>query len=252
MTGPVPPGPFQRRGGAAGDRPDPAALAAVARNWDRRAPGYHRYYQSYPELARDRWRDLFAAAIGELLNRSERPLRVLDVGSGTGFVATVLAELGHQVTAVDGSERMLEHAHAEASRRGVTVDWRLGDAHQPPGADFDLVTARYVLWTLPAPATAVTAWAGALRPGGAILIADGRWHGVRQLLATPRLIPGAVRDYLAMGRTLPHFAGVTAAQTSSLLRSAGFRHPRTFDQLLGAEVRPHGTDVFVLGAVAGH
>lgn len=36
------------------------------------------------------------------------PARVLDVGTGTGFVARIAAELGHHVTAIDASQAMLD------------------------------------------------------------------------------------------------------------------------------------------------
>jgi SAM-dependent methyltransferase len=51
----------------------------------------------------------------------------------------------------------------------------LGDAADPPlePGSYDMVFARHVLWTLP-PA-AVQKWVALLRPGGRLLLVEGRW-----------------------------------------------------------------------------
>lgn len=228
--------------------PDPAAVAAVAGTWDGRAERYDRYYRTRAAAGRDAWRELYRAAVRALLPADRRPLRILDVGTGTGFAAVLLAELGHQVTGVDLSPQMLGRARAEAQRRGVAVRWRRGDGHAPPGTDYDLVTCRCVLWTLPAPKVALAAWAGSLRPGGAVLVADGLWHTPRQMLHPSRLLRAA-QDYLAMGRGLPYWRGITAGQAVALLREAGFDQPQRFERLLPRAARGDSRDFFVIGAV---
>src|SRR4051812_42219868 len=50
------------------------------------------------------------------------PLRVLDVGAGTGRDAAALAALGHEVTAVDPSRKMLRLARALHS--DVDIAWK--------------------------------------------------------------------------------------------------------------------------------
>ena len=44
-----------------------------------------------------------------------RPLRILDVGTGTGFFAILMARLGHRVTGIDLTPAMLEEASATAA-----------------------------------------------------------------------------------------------------------------------------------------
>jgi 2-polyprenyl-3-methyl-5-hydroxy-6-metoxy-1,4-benzoquinol methylase len=45
------------------------------------------------------------------------PLRVLDVGAGTGSMSLLAAELGHEVTALDLSASMLHRAKEKARRQ---------------------------------------------------------------------------------------------------------------------------------------
>jgi SAM-dependent methyltransferase len=56
----------------------------------------------------------------------------------------------------------------------------VGDAADPrgrPGA-YDVVLARHLLWALPDAAAAVTRWMRLLRPGGRMVLVEGRcWTG---------------------------------------------------------------------------
>lgn len=90
--------------------------------------------------------------------------RILDVGTGTGFVARIAAELGHAVTAIDLSEAML--TASTASDPGISFS--VGDAVDPPFApsSFDVVISRSLLWTLREPERAFANWYTLLTPGG--------------------------------------------------------------------------------------
>jgi len=48
--------------------------------------------------------------------------RVLDVGSGTGFVALAAARLGLQVTAADISSGMLQRLQAAADKERLSIE----------------------------------------------------------------------------------------------------------------------------------
>ncbi|MFI9385855.1 class I SAM-dependent methyltransferase [Kutzneria sp. NPDC052558] len=96
--------------------------------------------------------------------------RIADLGCGTGSVSALFTEAGHKVCGVDQSPRMLEIA---ASKGGA--EFILGDAADPPltPKSFDVVFTRHVLWTLPA--EAVGRWVELLRPGGRLVLVEGRW-----------------------------------------------------------------------------
>ncbi|MEO6999180.1 MAG: methyltransferase domain-containing protein, partial [Terracoccus sp.] len=39
----------------------------------------------------------------------------------------------------------------------------------------DVVVCRHVLWALPEPVSALRLWSGLLRPGGRLVLVEGRW-----------------------------------------------------------------------------
>jgi SAM-dependent methyltransferase len=69
---------------------------------------------------------------GERLDALLRPRgveSVLDVACGGGLQSIALAELGYRVTGVDVSPGMIAEGRRNAARRGVSVEWVLGDWH---------------------------------------------------------------------------------------------------------------------------
>lgn len=80
-----------------------------------------------------------------------RDRRVLDVGTGTGRAALLLASAGAEVTAVDASEAMLQIARARAAEEGIGVTFLHGDAHALgfPDRSFDVAISLRVLMHTP-------------------------------------------------------------------------------------------------------
>ncbi|GLY40964.1 SAM-dependent methyltransferase [Amycolatopsis sp. NBRC 101858] len=100
--------------------------------------------------------------------------KVVDLGCGTGSLAVLLAEAGHDVCGVDLSSCMLDVARKKAA--GLDIDFRQGDAADPPTTrTYDVVLVRHVLWALPDPAGTVARWFGLLGPGGRLILVEGRW-----------------------------------------------------------------------------
>lgn len=121
------------------------------------------------------WRRLVAAILGDPSHAEVPRRRVLDVGTGTGVLALLAAELGHEVAGVDLSEAMLAEAQRKAMGAGLAVDWRVADAEDLPGdlAGFDAVISRHLMWTLPHPERALAGWRAVARPGGLVAVIDG-------------------------------------------------------------------------------
>ncbi|MFO0687709.1 MAG: metalloregulator ArsR/SmtB family transcription factor [Myxococcota bacterium] len=110
------------------------------------------------------------------------PLRVADIGTGTGVLALELARLGLDVVGIDRSEAMLETARQkwqlEAANARGSIELRPGDAHALPLADasVDAAFAHMVLHSLEDPERAVREMARVVRPGGRVVLVDFLAH----------------------------------------------------------------------------
>jgi 2-polyprenyl-6-hydroxyphenyl methylase/3-demethylubiquinone-9 3-methyltransferase len=95
-----------------------------------------------------------------------KPVSVLDMGCGAGFLSNHLADLGHVVTGVDQAPDSL--AVAARHDRTRSVDYRAGDVYSLPFADgrFDVVCAMDLLEHLEDPERAVAEAARLLAPSG--------------------------------------------------------------------------------------
>ena len=125
----------------------------------------HNSYSAYadPAMARTFDSRRFSGPIGELIAHSQarvlanmvgriKDREVLDVGTGTGRAALLLALGGARVTAVDASEEMLAIARERAAEQLMTtIKFQRGDAHALDFADrsFDCVVAFRLLMHTP-------------------------------------------------------------------------------------------------------
>ena len=106
-----------------------------------------------------------------------RSLDILDVGTGTGFFAILLAEKGHRVEGIDLTPAMLEEARTLAKQRNLDITFREMDAQNLayPDGTFDVVISRNLTWTLPDPERAYASWFRVLKPGGVLLNFDAEY-----------------------------------------------------------------------------
>jgi SAM-dependent methyltransferase len=144
-----------------------AHQAEITRFWDSRPDTYDQ--SAYHGLRDPREQQVWLAVLGALLD--EQPLDALDAGTGTGFLALLLAELGHRVTGIDLSDGMLAQARRKAAGLANPPRFEIGDAIAPPLPDmsFDVVVCRHLLWTLTDPVGACRNWRRLLRPGGRVV-----------------------------------------------------------------------------------
>jgi ubiquinone/menaquinone biosynthesis C-methylase UbiE len=145
----------------------------VRHHWNRRAASFD--HQSGHGLVSEQQRQAWLNLLSRLAGQT--PLRLLDVGCGTGFMALRFAELGHDVTGIDLSPQMIDRARRKAEEDSLQIEFHVGDAAEVDSADeaYDLVVARHVIWNLPQPERGLAEWLRVLRRGGRLMLIEGKW-----------------------------------------------------------------------------
>jgi S-adenosylmethionine-dependent methyltransferase len=167
------------------------------------------------------------------------PLRVLDVGGGSGMFAVPLARLGHEVTVVDPSADALATLRRRADTAGVGERVRglqgdgdlLEEVLPTAGGDqaggFDLALCHYVLEVVDDPEVTLRAIAAELRAGGQVSVATANRAGA--VLA--RAVAGHPVEALALledrdpapGRSRPARRRFAPDELLTLVENAGLR-----------------------------
>ena len=99
--------------------------------------------------------------------------RFLDLACGTGAVAEQAAAAGADVVGVDIAPALIEQAKARADERGLSIDYRVGDAEALDLADgeFDAVASTCGVMFTPDHDAAARELTRVTKPGGRIAIA---------------------------------------------------------------------------------
>jgi ubiquinone/menaquinone biosynthesis C-methylase UbiE len=144
----------------------------------------------------------------------DNPRSVLDLACGFGKTTFSLKRRwpDANVAGIDLSSPCLALARRMASDRGLSIDWRQGDAEHLPYADasFDLVTVTMSLHELPLDAIHRTLAEArrVLRPGGTLAALENRligeplrdelgaWHS--DVIAEPYMNPFRAQDFAAL------------------------------------------------------
>ena len=130
-------------------------------------------------ISRNMWLNAIHGQIASHFdNVSPENIRVLDIGTGPGFFAIILAELGYDVTAIDLTPNMLLEAKQNAGKLADIIDFREMNAEALEFADdtFDVIVTRNLTWNLPHPNKAYCEWHRVLREGGLLLNFDSNWY----------------------------------------------------------------------------
>lgn len=189
---------------------DRRKLAAIRAAREEAAQAYfERHASEWDELRRLHSPDRQVEA--ELANAlGAAPLgQLLDIGTGTGRMAELLADRAERVVALDKSLEMLRIARARLQHIPADkIELVQGDFTDLPFADaeFDTVVLHQVLHFAQHPEIALREAARVTRPGGRIAIVDFAAHGLEEL-----------RERYAHARL-----GFADRQIRQMLREAGF------------------------------
>lgn len=149
-------------------------LDSVTSYWNKRAPSYSEANQEeLASIKRVVWQNLLLSHAPDNM-----PLRILDIGTGPGFFAIIMAQAGHRVTAVDATAGMLEQAQSNARHHNADITFVESDVHDLPFDEnsFDLIISRNVTWNLKKPDEAYQEWFRVLEKGGRLINFDANWY----------------------------------------------------------------------------
>ena len=160
---------------------------------------------------------------------------VLDVGSGDGTMAQLIAPRARSVTCVDRSEKMVEATRARLARaKNVTA--LQGDAHELPlpDASFDHVMLFNVLTQVASPDRVLGEVARVLRPGGRATVVTLAHHHHAEVGASyndvhPGFQPARVKRMLARAGLDVEACGVTSRE----------RRPPHFEVITALACKPN-------------
>lgn len=130
--------------------------------------------------------------------------RVLEVGTGSGYQAAVLAGLVAEVYTIEIVEPLARRAEADLRRLGYgNVKVRAGDGHRgwPEAAPFDAIIVTC------APEDVPRALVEQLRPGGRMIIPVGSQWGAQELYLLKRTATGMRRQAVLPVRFVPMVGG---------------------------------------------
>lgn len=122
---------------------------------------------------KDAWKNLIKRNV-----EKDNYKKVLDVGTGPGFFAIIMSQMGYEVTAVDSSEMMIKQAMNNAKVVGVNANFIQCDVDSLPFQEdsFDIIISRNVTWTLQEPEKVYKLWHKILKKEGKVIIFDANWN----------------------------------------------------------------------------
>lgn len=131
--------------------------------WNHAADGFD---EAHKDEDKERWFSYYQNLLGSADHQT-----VLDVGTGTGFLAGMSAKLGFQTYGIDFAENMLKEARRKAEQEKLEICYQKADLYQLPFADnsFDYVVNSRVLWTITDPQKAIHEWKRVLKSDGELL-----------------------------------------------------------------------------------
>lgn len=152
-------------------------------NMENRIKNYWKQRSSHFEKTREnelhdteigkRWMSTFQ----KYFPNHKKELKILDVGTGAGYFAILLASYGHHTTGIDLTPEMIEAAKDLAAKQNSPATFQVMNALQLdfPDESFDAIVTRNLTWTLPDVPGAYKEWCRVLKPGGVLINFDANY-----------------------------------------------------------------------------
>lgn len=147
----------------------------ISNEWDSYAPKYDDepdHGLSDP-LVKQKWKELVVSHL------PMTPIKVIDMGGGTGSIAELLAEAGHRVTYVDSSLEMTKLAKQKCQRFGDRIDYFTCSVENLDAtildSKFDIVFGRHILWATENLLGTLQTWHSLLSEHGYFVLVEGFW-----------------------------------------------------------------------------
>lgn len=132
--------------------------------WNRHANHYDEKHNRLEDQAV--WKKILLEQIG-----TDKKQTVLDMGTGTGFLAQLVAEAGYRSMGIDFAEKMVAQARINAQTKHLDIEYMVADWNQLPfeNNSIDVIVNRLIMWAVFLPEKTLTEWYRVLKPGGRIL-----------------------------------------------------------------------------------
>ena len=135
----------------------------------------------------------------------QKPHRVLEIGTGSGYQAAILSRLCSQVLTIERYRTLADIARARLAKLGYdNIEVILGDGYDIPAAagTFDRIIVTAAMEQIP------EALLERLKPGGILIAPVGPHHGTQTLVRVTRTDAGFDRRELVDVRFVPALPGI--------------------------------------------
>ena len=135
----------------------------------------------------------------------QRPHRVLEIGTGSGYQAAILSKLCREVVSIERYRTLADSARKRLAKLGYNnVEVILGDGYDiPENLDsFDRIIVTAAMENIPEKLL------GRLQPGGVLIAPVGPHHGIQTLVRVVKTEVGFDRKELVDVRFVPALPGI--------------------------------------------
>jgi ubiquinone/menaquinone biosynthesis C-methylase UbiE len=148
------------------------AVEKIGAYWDGRSSTFDAEHDTEDRGA---WESVLEKLLGD-----DRSKTILDMGTGTGFLANMTARMGYPSIGLDVSLEMMRLAVVHAAEYGSNAVFMRGNVLELPfmGKTVDFIINARLLWTMLTPDLCIKEWFRVLKPGGGIYCFNRMKEGV--------------------------------------------------------------------------